>query len=1092
MRPAALGESSDTDDPTIVAWASLPRTLVGVSAHRGDEWAGGHDWDYIASFTVQPYGLLLELDLATIWWDSFIAVLIMKTSFVLVSSVVWAFLLSLQTQAAENDFFEKRILPSRNAWIWRTPTQQPVPQVNGHSAATDVDRFLYAKLESKGLTAAGPADDATWLRRVHFAITGLPPTREALHAFLEDARAGVGAGAAARERVVDRLLGSPHFGERWARHWMDLMRYAESRGHESDFAIANAWQYRDYLIRAFNSDVPYNQFVLEHVAGDLLPAPRLQTGNELNESVLATGWAFLGEEVHSPVDIRQDECERIDNKVDVFSKTFLGLTVSCARCHDHKFDPIRTDDYYALAGFMLGSSFRQVRFEAMENNRKMAAELTEWRGRYAPGLLKSVIARRESGVARIAENLMTAAQAFTAGGLTGGGPVKESGRLQPWLLHLSQAATNPGAFLHRFAVLALDSKTETAGRFAGGTSAPGSSSSAVLPKGARVIADYTQAAAQPWKVDGEAFGSRPLRVGEVVLGMDVTNPVAKVLPYGAATRDVFWNRLKAAPGNENDSGRLGATGRAGQMLRTPTVTLGVGKIHVLLKGKARVYAAVDSHLMNEGPLHGQLAQTMSSGTSVEPRWVTQDLSPYAGHRAHIELGPDGTGELEVLMVVESADQPTWRPLLEFEPGPSVRSVSDFAHEIQAAASGVLQVVQRGDSAADGLTSNQAMVLNWLVQNSPLFESNPGSGVSELAREFVAGQSAIAGRVRWESRTAVSWFDGTGVDEFVLVRGKPFKQGALSPRSLPVAFATAKPIDTSVSSGRYELAQQLVDPTNPLLSRTIVNRVWHHVFGRGIVPTVDNFGALGEPPTHPELLDHLAWQFMHEDGWSVKRLIRRLVLTEAFARSSHIRGGHNEEVDPANVFLHRMPVRRLEGEAIRDALLAVSGRLNPVVGGPPVPVHLTEFLVGRGRPEGSGPLDGDGRRSIYTAMRRNFIPTLMQTFDMPTPFSTVGKRNVTNVPAQSLALMNDPLFHEQSAVWAKRLLRETLGADAVARIRWLYETAYGRLPGEAEIQACLDSLGELRRLHDSADKENVEVWGDLCHALLNANDFIYLK
>ncbi|MBL8820882.1 MAG: DUF1549 domain-containing protein, partial [Planctomyces sp.] len=188
-----------------------------------------------------------------------------------------------------------------------------------------------------------------------------------------------------------------------------LMRYAESRGHESDFAIANAWQSRDYLIRAFNSDVLYKQFVLEHVAGDLLPAPRLQTGSELNESVLATGWAFLGEEVHSPVDIRQDECERIDNKVDVFSKTFLGLTVSCARCHDHKFDPIRTDDYYALAGFMLGSSFRQVRFEAMENNRKMAAELADWRGRYAPRLLKSVIARRESGVAGIAENLMAAA-----------------------------------------------------------------------------------------------------------------------------------------------------------------------------------------------------------------------------------------------------------------------------------------------------------------------------------------------------------------------------------------------------------------------------------------------------------------------------------------------------------------------------------------------------------------------------------------------------------------------------------------------------------------------------------------------------------
>ncbi|MBL9169733.1 MAG: DUF1553 domain-containing protein [Verrucomicrobiales bacterium] len=1012
----------------------------------------------------------------------------MKKPLTVVSSVMWALLLSLQMQAAENDFFEKRIRPARDAWIWRTPSRQSVPQVEGHSAATDVDRFLYAKLESKGLGAAGPADEATWLRRVHFAITGLPPTRDDLQTFLADTKIDAGA----RERVVDRLLGSPHFGERWARHWMDLMRYAESRGHESDFAIANAWQYRDYLIRAFNSDVLYKQFVLEHVAGDLLPAPRLQTGSELNESVLATGWAFLGEEVHSPVDIRQDECERIDNKVDVFSKTFLGLTVSCARCHDHKFDPIRTDDYYALAGFMLGSSFRQVRFEAMENNRKMAAELADWRGRYAPRLLKSVIARRESGVAGIAENLMAAAQALTAGGLTEGAPAKESARLQPWLLHLSQAATNPGALLHRFATAALDSKRDQAGRFAGGTPAPASSASVALPKGARVIADYTQADAQPWKVDGEAFGSRPLRVGEVVLGMDTTNPVAKVMPYGAATRDVFWNRLKAAPGNENDSGRLGATGRAGQMLRTPTVTLGVGKIHVLLKGKARVYAAVDSHLMNEGPLHGQLAQTMSSGMSLEPLWVTQDLSSYSGHRMHLEFGPDGAGELEVLMAVESADQPTWRPSLQLEPGPSVRSLSDFAHEIQAAAAGVLEAVQRGDSAVDGLTSKQALLLNWLVQNSSLFEPASGSGAFDLAREFVAGQSAIASRVRWESRTAVSWFDGTGVDEFVLVRGKPFKQGALSPRSLPVAFATAKPIDTSVSSGRYQLAQQLVDPTNPLLSRTIVNRVWHHVFVRGIVPTVDNFGALGEPPTHPELLDHLAWQFMHEDGWSVKRLIRRLVLTEAFARSSHIRGGRNEEIDPANVFLHRMPVRRLEGEAIRDALLAVSGRLNPIVGGPPVPVHLTEFLVGRGRPEGSGPLDGDGRRSVYTAMRRNFIPTLMQTFDMPTPFSTVGKRNVTNVPAQSLALMNDPLFHEQSAVWARRLLRETQGADAVGRIRWLYETAYARLPGEAEIQACLDSLGELRRLHGAADQESVEVWGDLCHALLNANDFIYLK
>ena len=264
-------------------------------------------------------------------------------------------------------------------WLWQAPRRQNLPAVkNTHWPLSPEDRFILHRLEQSGLQPAPATDDRTWLRRVHFVITGLPPGRSETQAFLADTKPG------ARERVVDRLLASPHFGERWARHWMDLMRYAESRGHESDFIIANAWHFRDYLIRAFNEGVAYDQFLLEHLAGDLLPKPRLRPGTDINESVLATGWAFLGEENHSPVDIRQDECERIDNKLDVFSKTFLGLTVSCARCHDHKFDPIRAQDYYALTGFMLGSSFRQTRFEAMENNRKMAAELASLRERFMP------------------------------------------------------------------------------------------------------------------------------------------------------------------------------------------------------------------------------------------------------------------------------------------------------------------------------------------------------------------------------------------------------------------------------------------------------------------------------------------------------------------------------------------------------------------------------------------------------------------------------------------------------------------------------------------------------------------------------------
>ena len=202
---------------------------------------------------------------------------------------------------------------------------------------------------------------------------------------------------AAREKLVDRLLASPHYGERWARHWMDLVRYAESRGHESDYLIANAYQYRDYLIRAFNVDVPYDYFVREQIAGDLLPTPRLNPANGANESVLGTGWAFLGEEVHSPVDIRQDECDRTDNKVDVLGKTFFGLTLGCARCHDHKFDAISAQDYYAMSGFILSSSYRQVRFESMEQNRRVARELNSARDKARPAIAAAVAASLKPG-----------------------------------------------------------------------------------------------------------------------------------------------------------------------------------------------------------------------------------------------------------------------------------------------------------------------------------------------------------------------------------------------------------------------------------------------------------------------------------------------------------------------------------------------------------------------------------------------------------------------------------------------------------------------------------------------------------------------
>jgi hypothetical protein len=1012
-----------------------------------------------------------------------------RLSFVTILSAGWLWTLLVLAAADAKAPFSVSARKEERPWIWASPRSTAIPAVTNTAwPLSPVDHFILARLEQKGLAPAAPVDDQTWLRRVHFGITGLPPTRDDVREFLSDTNPG------ARERAVERLLSSPHFGERWARHWMDLVRYAESRGHEGDYQIANAWQYRDYLIRAFNQDVPYDRFLQEHLAGDLLPQPRLRPGTDIHESVLGTGWAFLGEEVHSPVDIRQDECDRLDNKVDVFTKTFMGLTVSCARCHDHKFDPIRTQDYYALTGFLQGASYRQVRFESMENNRQMAGELRALRTSMLPQLAAGYAAAVGPALPEIPRYLAAAGDLIAAPPADLAASIADRARqdsldpvrLQRWTDHLQSAATNQGQALMRFA----DSARRGLAASDRNTNPTNASPLRPPPDALRLLADFTEPGRQPWKADGEVFGTGPLSAGDLIAGSDPSHPVARVMTYGAARRDPFWNGLAQSAGNEDDSGRLAATARSGRMLRTPSFSLGSGRLHYLIRGKARVYAAVDAHIMLEGPLHGVLTKTFDTGAATEPQWVSHDLSPYAGHRTHVEFGPDGDAGLEVLMAVESAEVPVWKPLPgAYEPETQVRSLAEFAGRFALVANRACDWLKHPTDLPAEERDRILTVANWLVQNPDLLQVTLDAAARDQVTAFLGAEKAIAGRVQWTSHTAVAWFDGTGVDEYVLVRGKPSKTGDLAPRSLPVAFPSAHPITDRESSGRLELAQQLSDPENPLVARVLVNRVWHHLFGRGIVPTVDNFGALGEAPTHPELLDHLAWQWVHEDHWSLKRLIQRLVLTQTYSMSHRPADARASEVDPNNALWHCVPVRRLEAEAIRDSLLTVSGRLNPAVGGPPVPVHLTEFIIGRGRPEKSGPLDGDGRRSLYLAVKRNFLPTTLLAFDAPTPFSTVGRRNVTNVPAQSLALMNDPLFAEQARIWAERLLREVPAGDPSNRIRWLFETAYGRPPTEAETAACLESLAELRPLQASGD--DTALWTDLCHALLNANDFIYV-
>jgi hypothetical protein len=281
---------------------------------------------------------------------------------------------------------------------------------------------------------------------------------------------------------------------------------------------------------------------------------------------------------------------------------------------------------------------------------------------------------------------------------------------------------------------------------------------------------------------------------------------------------------------------------------------------------------------------------------------------------------------------------------------------------------------------------------------------------------------------------------------------------------------------------------MTDPNNPLLARVMVNRLWKHHFGEGLVRSVDNFGVLGELPTHPELLDFLAAEFVKQN-WSIKALHRLMVLSSTYQMASTITDAKAVQADAQNKLLHRMPIRRLEAEAIRDAILTVSGRLDPKPFGPGVLPFLTAHMAGRGRPDRSGPLDGDGRRSIYINVRRNFLTPMFLAFDYPIPFTSIGKRTASNVPAQALILLNNPFVTQQAELWSRKALAEP-NLTPEQRIRKLYITAFARQPEPNELTDALKFLDEQGRLRGAPN--HPQAWADLCHVLFNVKEFIFIN
>ena len=788
---------------------------------------------------------------------------------------------SKPTIPTEIDFAE-----ARKFWAFQPIRHAAPPKVKNRTwARSPIDAFLFAELEVKGLTPAPAADKATLLRRVTFDLTGLPPTPEEIAAFLADKSPH------AYEKVVDRLLASPHYGERWARHWLDLVRFAETSGHEFDFEKQEAWRYRDYVIRAFNQDLPYDQFVKEQLAGDLLPSPRVTPDGKQLDTPVATGLFGLGEERNGATDLGEVRAEKMDSRIDVFGKAFLGLTIACAKCHDHKFDPIPATDYYALGGIFESTQLALGSIQSPSQNKE------------AESILRGVATTIQSK------------------------PVYQE------------------------------------------------------RTGDIVFEDFRKPSFEGWHISGLAFAGGPI-------------------------------------GGMANSFRAGSDKLMGT-LTSKSFVPSKQYIHVRLAGTK--FSPVREHpslLAVTIFANGRYPKGVAGDGDGMLRWKTIALHEEIGQLCNLEIADRRTdGHIIVDRIVFSdSKQPPADP-----PEPVV------VEPLPAADEQALPVEPFGMIAAEDEPHNLRIHL----------------------------------------------------------RGNHLNLGDEVPRGFLHVLAGSKPSYTH-GSGRLELAEALFRPDNPLTARVMVNRIWQHHFGEGLVRTVDNFGRMGDRPSHAELLDYLAWRF-RESGWSVKAMHREMVLSNVY-RLSSVPSDRSREVDPNNRLLSHMRVKRLEGETIRDAILAASGSLDLTTYGPSVRPHISAYQDGRGKPD-SGPLDGAGRRSVYLEVRRNFITPLFLAFDYPLPSTTVGRRSVSTVPSQALMLMNNEFVASEASKWAARALSET---NKNVRLDHMFLRAYGRLPDSTDRAQIAEFLGQQAARYPGATAEDPRVWADLAHVIFNSKEFIFVR
>ncbi len=953
--------------------------------------------------------------------------------------------------------FYERI--TKEHWAFQPVRDKAPEQIAG--VEHPVDRFLVAALRKAGLQPATQTDRRTLIRRLSFVLTGLPPTPLEVDLFLHDSAPG------AYERLVDRGLASPHFGEHWARHWMDVMRFAETFGNDWNYEIKGSWLYRDYLIRAFNNDVPYDQLIREHLAGDLLPKPRINTREGINESILGTSFLRMGELGHDDcIRFRQIRTDVVDNQIDTLGKAFQGLTIACARCHDHKLDPIPTADYYGLYG-VLTSSRMVMRNAGLPSGSDAAKQQL----RTLKPRIRQELAQAWTEEAKSIPQYLLAADRAWKGQTTETRDLTNLSleKVQAWVSLLERQKPpmeDP---------ISVWTQKDKWGALKGKYEAE-----------AKARADFNQQNYQPfglvansgyggWNADGNALTDGPSVAGEFGIAGEGAQAVTGIFPAGVYT-NALSERLNGA-------------------LRSPLVPKDKKFLSLqIMGGKLGAWRTIlDNCMLSED--YQNLEHDSLQWLKI-PNRTDQPTLPF-----YVELVtkqdnpriPDRPDRLKATQqqvdspfsyfgiaraVVHDVDEAPREELSHLNPlfaGSAEELATRYGSTTEAA-------IRRW--ASGQASDDDAKWLEWLLSNKLLSNSmNTSPRLKTLLEEYRLTESRIEAPKTFESLADLD----PGYDFPVLPAGDATNPGKMVPRGFLQLVGGKFQV---AGSGRRETAAIIASPDNPLTSRVMANRIWLYVFGRGIVPTADNFGTYGEAPSNPELLDFLATRFVR-DGWSIKKQIRFLVLSQAFRQSSGT-NAETQKIDPLNNLLSHYPVRRLEGESIRDAILSVSSRLDPALYGPAIQPHREEPKDYRKLYQ--GPLDGDGRRSIYLKVTRHEGSRFLELFDFPNPTVTRGNRDSTNVPPQALALLNDPFVLSQAAFWAEHLIAQK-APTAGERIDVMFRTALGRLPDDAERARFISLANETASLHKIETGKMLtsrEVWKDIAHAMFNLKEFIYVR